>query len=207
MANVSYTPTFRHKAWRDRQDRVEAAGPNGFNVRFAAIESDLHQISTVVGQIGTEIDGINAKVNPPPRERRLSFTPTLQTVPPGKAWNVDGQGDPSNIITGTTAVGLVNLDLPHGARLTTFQVTYSKTRSFGSEDSFSLLRAPLRPTIPPIDADVLVNLPATQSQEVHLSGTVSAAQAQVDLDAFRYFAVAVASSEVTFRTFVLTYLA
>lgn len=76
MADLSYTPTFHHVPWEDRKDRVEAAGPNGFNVRFNAIASDLAGLSTAVEDIGAAIDASNAA--PPPQAQRLSFTPTLR---------------------------------------------------------------------------------------------------------------------------------
>src|SRR5207248_2583009 len=55
MSDLSYTPTFFHKPWTDNVSRITAGGEDGFNVRFAAIESDLHQVSTVVDKIALEI--------------------------------------------------------------------------------------------------------------------------------------------------------
>lgn len=58
MADIVFRPTFVHKEFVDGPDgdRVRADEPNGFNARFGAIESDLRQLSTVVGQIDTALD-------------------------------------------------------------------------------------------------------------------------------------------------------
>jgi hypothetical protein len=60
MANVSFTPTFHHTNYRDNRDRVQADGPNGFNGRFRALETDLSNLSTVI----TEVDAA-LKLRPP----------------------------------------------------------------------------------------------------------------------------------------------
>jgi hypothetical protein len=50
MANVSFTPTFRHTDYVDNRDRVQAGG---FNERFRALQEDLGKLSEVI----TEVDG------------------------------------------------------------------------------------------------------------------------------------------------------
>ena len=211
MADVSYKPTFHHNAWRDRLDRVEAAGLNGFNVRFTAIESDLHQVSTVVRQIGTEIDRINANATAPRRQHRLAFTPTLQAIPPARKWGL-GSGQTGPVISDhdhPEGTGLMNLDLPHGAQLTSLLVTY--TAGAGpTQVSFSLFSTPLHPTTPPATT-TLVDLEKSHDDGgiFHLSRDVAPAAAQVDLDSFRYFIVAKATvaSFFSLQTFELTYFA
>ncbi|UPJ53424.1 hypothetical protein IVB30_20170 [Bradyrhizobium sp. 200] len=39
-----FTPTFEHQDWIDNLDRVTAGGPNGFNGRFNALQTDLNRI-------------------------------------------------------------------------------------------------------------------------------------------------------------------
>ncbi len=58
MADITFTRQFSHRDWIDNEDVVQAEGENGFNVRFHAIEDDLNEISTVVGNIDTEIKRI-----------------------------------------------------------------------------------------------------------------------------------------------------
>lgn len=53
---LSFTPTFRHKKWHNNVDLIAAGGPNGFNVRYDAIDSDLRQAATVVGQVDTALN-------------------------------------------------------------------------------------------------------------------------------------------------------
>ena len=55
MTDLSYTPTFAPSNWIDNVDRIQADGPNGFNVRFDAIHADLLQAAAVVSEISTEI--------------------------------------------------------------------------------------------------------------------------------------------------------
>ncbi|MDQ1655914.1 MAG: hypothetical protein QOD41_997, partial [Cryptosporangiaceae bacterium] len=73
MAEISYTPEFHHTKWVDNVDRVQADGPNGFNVRFSAIERELKQLSTVVAQINAALH----VVAPPPKEQRLTLKPAI----------------------------------------------------------------------------------------------------------------------------------
>jgi hypothetical protein len=55
VPDIAYTPTFRHVNWVDNVDRITAGGPNGFNVRFDAIDRDLQQASTLVTAIDAAI--------------------------------------------------------------------------------------------------------------------------------------------------------
>jgi hypothetical protein len=218
VANISYAPTFHHRPWRDKVDRVEAAGLNGFNGRFAAIESDLQQVSTVVTQIGSELDQISGGPL-----RRLAFTPTLQVVDQG--WQVSSDGAP--VITLTTIAsggnggnGVVNLDLPDGARLTGMRVRgqYGGTANSAVSISFSVSvnRVP-RLASTPGSFDAVAIAGETNSQRVgpfNFNGSIlDESMVVVNLDTFRYFLnVTVATGDslgltVTLETVEITYVA
>ncbi len=53
---ITYTPLFTHDDWIDNVDRVQAGGPNGFNIRFNGVAEEFGKLSTVVASIGTAID-------------------------------------------------------------------------------------------------------------------------------------------------------
>jgi hypothetical protein len=72
MANVSFTPTFHHSDYVDNRDRVQAGGPNGFNARFRALETDLSKLSTAI----TDVDAA-LQLRPPAR----TLIDTTVTIP------------------------------------------------------------------------------------------------------------------------------
>ncbi|MFF5302031.1 hypothetical protein ACFY5F_21945 [Streptomyces sp. NPDC013161] len=187
MADLSYTPTFHHVAWEDRKDRVEAAGPNGFNVRFNAIASDLAGLSTAVEDIGAAIDASNAA--PPPQAQRLSFTPTLRPTGllSGGQWSYDRNGVAhANSLAMT---GVANLTLPHGLRLTAVRVVGDMTRgsSHGVAGSIALARTPLRLVVPPPAPEPLaVDDDFVSVGPFDLQIPVSAPRALIDTGVFRY---------------------
>ncbi|WP_405975269.1 hypothetical protein OG496_47100 [Streptomyces sp. NBC_00988] len=187
MADISYTPTFHHVPWEDRKDRVEAAGPNGFNVRFNAIASDLAHLSTVVTGIGTAIDTSNTA--PAPQAQRLSFTPTLRPTGllSGGAWGYDANGVVhANSVAMT---GVANLTLPNGLRLTSVRVVGALTRgsSHSVGGSISLARTPLRLVSPPPDPEPLaVNDNIVAVGPLDLQIPVSVPRALIDTSVFRY---------------------
>jgi hypothetical protein len=218
VANISYTPTFHHRPWRDRVDRVEAAGPNGFNGRFTAIQSDLQQVSTLVTQVGAELDQISGG-----RPHRLAFTPTLQTTDgPFPTWGVGSDGAPTVTLTSANggATAVVNLDLPHGAQVTGMRVRgqYGGTANpaTGISLAVDLNRAP-RLTNTPGSFDNFGVAGETNSQRTgpfDFTGFITdQSMALVDLDTFRYFMsfmVATTNSialTVTLETVEVTYLA
>ena len=45
MPGLNYESEFHFEAWTDGVDRVTAAGDNGFNVRFAALEAEFEKVS------------------------------------------------------------------------------------------------------------------------------------------------------------------
>jgi hypothetical protein len=77
MADIRYNPQFEHTNWRDRQDRVIADGPNGFNLRFNTIAADFQTLSQVVTQIATALDALEHKPSGP---ITLTLTPNLVGV-------------------------------------------------------------------------------------------------------------------------------
>ncbi|MFK0282794.1 hypothetical protein ACIQVL_20365 [Streptomyces sp. NPDC090499] len=187
MADISYTPTFHHVAWEDRKDRVEAAGPNGFNIRFNAIASDLGQLSATVTDIGAAIDATNAA--PPPQPQRLSFTPTLRPTGllSGGAWSYDRNGVAhANSLAMT---GVANLTLPHGLRLTAVRVVGDMQRgsSHGVGGAISLARTPIRLVVPaPAPEPLAVNDSFSSLGPFDLQIPVSAPRALIDTSVFRY---------------------
>ncbi|MET7479567.1 hypothetical protein ABZT17_35110 [Streptomyces sp. NPDC005648] len=190
MADISYVPTFRHVLWQDRRDRVGAAGPNGCNGRFNAIASDLRLLSRVVGDIGAAIDASNAP--PAPRPRRLSFTPVLRTTASSTGeWSYDAEGTAATF--GGEAIGVANLTLPDGFRLSSARVVGSlSTNSFGAGGgSISLLRTPLRLVVPPPAPEVVgevQSLPFRGAFDTQMALTAS--RTLIDTSVFRYFFLA-----------------
>ena len=91
MATVSFTPTFSHTPWVDNRDRVQASGPNGFNVRFAALQADLGALSGVVSQIDTALDALEA--GPGAQTRVVTLPPILTVTSGGGAWTLDTSGN------------------------------------------------------------------------------------------------------------------
>lgn len=187
MADINYTPTFRHFRWEDRKDRVEAAGPNGFNVRFNAIASDLRQLSTVVTGIRAAIDASNAP--PPPQQQRLSFTPVLRDTgsPSGGGWTYDANGVAGAF--SVAAVGVANLTLPDQLRLTSLRVVGNLSRgSHGTGGGgISLARTPLRLVVPPAAPETLAaNDDIGADGPFDLQIPVTASRALIDTSVFRY---------------------
>ena len=59
---ISYTPTVSFRPYVDGQDLVRAAGDDGFNVRFQALEQEFQQISDVIKQISDRLDALEALI-------------------------------------------------------------------------------------------------------------------------------------------------
>ncbi|WP_405825657.1 hypothetical protein OG241_49200 [Streptomyces sp. NBC_01390] len=135
MADFSYTPKFHHFAWVDNIDRCEAGGTNGFNIRFETIESDLHGVSTVVAQIGTQLDLLNARVPPVPHTVTLSFPPTLLPVQGSPAWALQTSGNAVAPTTGAPA-GMLPLALPDHVTITSLRVRGKGVAPSGQNTSF-----------------------------------------------------------------------
>lgn len=70
MADIKYTPGFKHEDWIDNEDVVQASGDKGFNKKFHDLEGEFKAIATTVATVDTEIKKI----------QRLSFVTTQQTT-------------------------------------------------------------------------------------------------------------------------------
>src|SRR6266571_243190 len=74
MANITYTPAFKHEDWIDNEDVVQASGAKGFNKKFHDLEDEFATLATVVGTVDTEIKKIQ-------RLNFLSAPPTVSLNP------------------------------------------------------------------------------------------------------------------------------
>ncbi|WP_427924407.1 hypothetical protein [Streptomyces sp. cg40] len=120
MADIVFQPTFVHQEFVDGPDgdRVRAAEPNGFNARFGAIESDLRQLSTVVGQIDAAVD----RRGTGPADHVLTLAPMLQGAAGGTLpWRITPSGA-AQFGQDEDAYGLMEVALPDNVRLTSFRV-------------------------------------------------------------------------------------
>jgi hypothetical protein len=140
VTDLSYTPGFDPTDWIDNVSRVAADGPNGFNVRFDAIVSDLHQAAATVARIDT---ALGRPVGLPTGRQLL--TPGLDFVsPPAGAtggWIYDKTGalHPTH---GAGGVAVMGLSLPANVRLDSFRAI----GLYGGGPttlSIALIRAPL----------------------------------------------------------------
>jgi len=56
---ISYHPTVSFRPYVDGQDLVRAAGDDGFNVRFQALEQEFKRIADVVREISDRLDALD----------------------------------------------------------------------------------------------------------------------------------------------------
>jgi hypothetical protein len=199
VADISYTPTFQHHPWVDRVDRVEAAGPNGFNSRFNAIESDLRQLSGVVTEIATTLDDLGTAPPPPTGVQRITFLPMLRG-----SWLYDPSGELFVHLTAGPSVrfGVANINLPQRARMTTLTLR----GEFGTNANVNIIfelraklsRVPRRLTVPPAEQEDLATALISGRQRsgpyTVTSDVVSPPLADVDEDEYRYFLTVSAGS-------------
>jgi hypothetical protein len=125
MAIVTYTPGFQHEDWVDNVDRVQAGGPNGFNLRFNTIEAEFQKIEQAVQTIDTALGSLGQQVRAP---ITVGLTPILLPFganPPWSAisWSRVSGGVPlGTFVEKPTAQdqawGVLPLNLPNGVRLT-----------------------------------------------------------------------------------------
>ncbi|WOX14105.1 hypothetical protein [Streptomyces sp. N50] len=118
MADIVFQPTFVHQEFVDGPDgdRVRADEPNGFNARFAAIESDLRQLSGVVGQIDDAVD----RRGTGPAGHVLTLAPLLMAADGGLPWTITTSG--AATASGEDVFyGQLEVALPDNARLTSFR--------------------------------------------------------------------------------------
>ncbi|KUM99079.1 hypothetical protein AQI95_40970 [Streptomyces yokosukanensis] len=115
-----YVPSFRHQDWIDNEDRVQAGGERGLNIRFHDLEAEFQTLADAY---------LNPVIAALFREQRiLSVIPLLTanqnaSQTPGWDVNVDAAVKPSGA---TSASGIMNVVLPDGAvikSLTVFGTT------------------------------------------------------------------------------------
>jgi len=125
VSQLSYTPTFRHTPWVDNVSRVKAGGPDGFNVRFEAIDSDLHQVSTVVATINTLLDSAGPAQSGTQR-LLVPLSPTHELIPGSQVWAADNIGaihpEPDSASAAKIAASTMDLSLPDQATLVSMRV-------------------------------------------------------------------------------------
>jgi len=146
MADISFTQTFHHTDWVDDIDRVRAAEPNGFNARFAAIETDLAQLSAVVAEVDDVLSHAGSR-------QRLTLPPTLVPTEGATPWLLGSDGSAS-VVPGSSASGLLNVVLPNGATLLSFRA-FGLAR--GASVSISLSRVQIGSSTPQVLATVTGN--------------------------------------------------
>lgn len=213
MADVTFTPTFKHTPWVDNRDRVQASGPNGFNVRFSSLETDLQTLSSVVGQIDSVLDTLGQA--PQPQARVLTLPPMLSATTSVAGWGLDSSGyavRPSSPIT--TLAGIAPVVIPNGVTLSAFRASgVNGGPAAGSTGSgtlrINLMRARLVGA--PVAADRIARVTGDASpfdNSVATDPTMSA----VDTTVFRYFVLATldnaqTTDNVSLSGFQITYLA
>ncbi|MFE5587281.1 hypothetical protein [Kitasatospora sp. NPDC056531] len=205
MTGISFTPTFHHTDWRDNVDRVQAAGSNGFNTRFNALESDLKAVSTVVGAIDQAITALST--HPPTAPKVISLTPLLTSADGGTGWGYD----PTTGVARGQALGrftgLMNVPVPDGAQLASLRVVAANSSAV-AHLTVTFNRIPLvlvASSAPDQLAKVSVGTSPFDAT-FPVVGTV----AQVDLARFRYYLVAdvqgaTAADVITLSGFQITY--
>jgi hypothetical protein len=197
---VSYTPQFTHTDWVDNVDRVRAAGDNGFNVRFRALEAEFRALAEVMGSVGAALEALAQ--HPPATPVKLTLTPTL--VPISDPWD-HTDGAAAKPPGAEAANGMMAVSLPQGVRITQFRVIGEK--EVGSL-SVSLRRQSLAPgstSVPIVEQN-----PGIGAFDVPLPAPAGP-MSTVDNDQFRYFVQATLDSsdgaaDVRLTCFQITYI-
>lgn len=204
MANVNFTPTFTHTPWVDNRDRVQASGPNGFNVRFAALQSDLGNLSAVVQQIDAVLDALEA--GPGATTRVVTQAPVLSAVSGAGAWALDAQGNAFRSGALTALSGIAPVMLPQSVTLSSLRVI--GTNSGAGALRVDLMRAPLAGGGTPDRIARVVG----DSAPFDTTVAATAGLAVVDNVVFRYYVLALlsgaaAADSVSLSGFQISYLA
>jgi hypothetical protein len=66
--------TFEHQDWTDNVDRVQADGPNGFNIRFHSLEAEFDNLYSISAQFRDALATLGGIVR---RLVTLTFTPSF----------------------------------------------------------------------------------------------------------------------------------
>ena len=183
---VTYVPTFQHIDWIDNQDRVQAGGANGFNLRFHALETEFQKLSDAVTQLSNAIDALGVT---PATTVKVNVTPAL--VPIGTAgWQFTSGGFALKPAGVTGAHGMTSVVLPDNAVIQSLRGTGRNADSAQANPGAGSLRISLfRQTIAPgTTASLLVARVDGVGVNFDISVPVAAGpNATVDNDNFRYF--------------------
>lgn len=204
MADVSFTPTFHHTNYVDNRDRVQAGGPNGFNVRFSAIEADLITLADVVSAVDAVLGSLGT---PAATQHTLSLSPSLTVVAGSGAWAHDAAGYAYRNGPLTTLAGVQPVPVPNGATLVSFRVV-GQNSGTGSL-RISLLRGRLLSAVAPADRIARITGDVNPFDRIENADLAFAA---VDTTRFRYFVLATldgagAADDVTLSGFQIIYKA
>ncbi|MEV3912622.1 hypothetical protein [Streptomyces canus] len=121
-----YVPKFSHSDWIDNEDRVQAGGENGFNIRFHKLEAEFAALA--MNHLNPLIVSLSNS------ETCLSLIPILAPsdpvqpgtpAPPPKHWELvnDVAQKPA---TATEAHGIMNISLPDGVEIKSLLMTGSR---------------------------------------------------------------------------------
>jgi hypothetical protein len=184
--DLTFTPTFEHQNWINNFSRIVADGPDGFNVRFDAIQADLRQAGTVVGAINTALDQTTAITG---QQRLTPGVALISLAAPGTGgWTYDATGaaHPDAGSGGGTAV--MDLSFPEGIRLVSFRAMglLSAVRDI----SLTVYRSALADAS---QFDLLAQITGASpgmTNPYDLTVPVNSAFAVVDPGRFRYFLIA-----------------
>ena len=198
---VSYVPVFQHTDWVDNVDRVRAAGDNGFNVRFHALEAEFERLSDVVKKISDALDAL-AQV-PVATPVKLSLTPTLVAITDPWQHVFGGATKPPGA---TAAGGMMTVDLPQGVTIQSFRATGQKgSGSLGINLRRQSLAAAANP-------ELIVGLTPGAGPFDQTAAAPANDVAKVDNDQFRYYVTAeldsaTPASTVLVSSFQITHVA
>ncbi|RJL35445.1 hypothetical protein [Bailinhaonella thermotolerans] len=180
--SVNYTPAFRHKDWIDNVDRVRAAGDNGFNARFHALEAEFATLSQVIAKVNEALQ------LPAPRPVKFTLTPALITLT--DPWE-HVSGAVSKPIGSSAASGMMSLSLPHRATIT-------ELRACGRKKGGNLFVNVYRQNLAAGSAqELIVGLTLGNGPFDTSNAVTSGDRAKVDNDNYRYYLTAELDSAPT----------
>ena len=210
MTDLSYTPIFEPTDWIDNVSRITADGLNGFNVRFDAIGSDLHQAAAVVTRIDAELA---QRVGVPTGQQLLTPGLDLVSVSGGGGWLYDKTGAAHPDAGSGGGVAVMGLSLPADVRLVSFRAI-GLYAGGPATLSIALVRAPLvDASVAPSKLAEIRSDTSTFTNPYDITVPVDPTLAVVDSgDEYRYCVVATAgfiqdSSATSLATVQLAYTA
>lgn len=189
--SVTYTPSFSHVDWVDNQDRVQAGGGNGINIRFHGIEAEFAALSLVVQAVNDALTALS--ITPPPSPQTTALTPAL--VPTTKITAEVWQHQPgSAFIQGQAAAkGMMGVQLPKGATINSLRVIGNK----GSGNvTVVLVRQPIADGSAP-QSMAVVFVAKSQNGAFDATAAADSAANGVDPSQFRFYLTAVVDSADT----------